>query len=100
MGNLLKKLGDHKNYFLRLFLILILFGILYRIIYPSSIWGHSLFFLVNLISEGLFNNYIDKMACSYFTLATGLFCCMLSQILFSVLKIVYSRLKDIGEKYL
>lgn len=44
--------------------------------------GKIAFASVNLVSEGLFNNYIDRMACCYFTLATGLICCFLSQILF------------------
>lgn len=94
------KFSVYKNYFLRVLVILILFALLYRIIYPSYIWTKTLFFLVNLISEGLFNNYIDRMACCYFTLATGLMCCFLSQILFSVLKFAYSRLKGYRRKYL
>ncbi|WP_274292516.1 hypothetical protein [Clostridium perfringens] len=94
------KFSAYKNYFLRVLVILILFALLYRIIYPSYIWTKTLFFLINLISEGLFNNYIDRMACCYFTLATGLICCFLSQILFSVLKFSYSRLKGYRRKYL
>ncbi|EHR9038952.1 hypothetical protein QTI73_10035 [Clostridium perfringens] len=93
------KFSAYKNYFLRVLVILILFALLYRIIYPSYIWTKTLFFLINLISEGLFNNYIDRMACCYFTLATGLICCFLSQILFSVLKFSYSRLKGYRRKY-
>ncbi len=94
------KFSAYKNYFLRVLVILILFALLYRIIYPSYIWTKTLFFLINLISEGLFNNYIDRMACCYFTLATGLICCFLSQILFSVLKFSYLRLKGYRRKYL
>ena len=94
------KFSAYKNYFLRVLVILILFALLYRIIYPSYIWTKTLFFLINLISEGLYNNYIDRMACCYFTLATGLICCFLSQILFSVLKFSYSRLKGYRRKYL
>lgn len=94
------KFSAYKNYFLRVLVILILFALLYRIIYPSYIWTKTLFFLVNIISEGLFNNYIDRMACCYFTLATGLMCCFLSQIFFSVLKFAYSRLKGYRRKYL
>lgn len=90
----------YKNYFLRVLVILILFALLYRIIYPSYIWTKTLFFLINLISEGLFNHYIDKIACCYFTLATGLMCCFLSQIFFFVLKFAYSRLKGYRRKYL
>lgn len=99
MGKLLKKLGDYKNYFLRLFLILILFGILYRIIYPSSIWGHSLFFIVNLVTER-FGYYVSRMPCCYYTLSTSLLCCFFAEIFFSVLKIAYSRLKGYRRKYL
>ncbi|HAT4307857.1 TPA: hypothetical protein I9080_001649 [Clostridium perfringens] len=98
MGKSLKKFSAYKNYFFRLLVILILFVLLYRIIYPSHIWGQTLFFFVNIISDGLFNNYIDRMACCYFTLATGLICCFLSQILFSVLKFAYSRLKGYRRK--
>lgn len=100
MGKSLKKFSAYKKYFFKLLVILILFVLLYRIIYPSYIWGQTLFFFVNIISDGLFNNYIDRMACCYFTLATGLICCFLSQILFSVLKFAYSRLKGYRRKYL
>lgn len=59
----MEKFSTYKNYFLRVLVILILFALLYRIIYPNYIWSKILFFLVNLISEGLFNHYIDRMAC-------------------------------------
>ena len=94
------KFSVYKNYFFRVLVILILFALLYRIIYPSYIWTKTLFFLVNFISEGLFNHYIDRMACCYFTLATGLMCCLLSQIFFSVLKFEYSRVKGCRRKHL
>lgn len=94
------KFSAYRNYFFKVLIILILFGLSYRIVYPSHIWTKVLFSSVNLVSEGLFNNYIDRMACCYFTLATGLMCCFLSQILFSVLKIAYSRLKGYRRKYL
>lgn len=100
MGKSLKKFSTYKIYFFKVLIILILFGLLYRIVYPSHIWTKVLFSSVNLVSEGLFNNYIDRMACCYFTLATGLMCCFLSQILFSVLKFAYSRLKGYRRKYL
>ncbi|AMN33767.1 hypothetical protein ACSXC4_12875 [Clostridium perfringens] len=100
MGKSLKKFSAYKIYFFKVLIILCLFALSYRVIYPSRIWGKLLFASVNLVSEGLFNNYIDRMACCYFTLATGLICCFLSQILFSVLKFAYSKLKGYRRKYL
>jgi|GEM_PF-3353083 len=99
MRKLLKKFDVHKNYFLRLFLILILFGLLYRVIYTSLIWCHSLFFIINLVTVR-FGYYVSKIHNCYYTLSTGLLCCFLAEILFSILKMVYSRLKGYGRKCL
>lgn len=100
MGKSLKKFSAYKNYFLKILIILLLFAFFYRIIYPSVIWSKSLFFVINVISEGIFSIHFDKIYFCYFTLATGLICCFLSQILFSVLKFAYSRLKGYRRKYL
>lgn len=100
MGKSLKKFSAYKNYFLKILIILLLFAFFYRIIYPSVIWSKSLFFVINVISEGIFSIHFDKIYFCYFTLSTGLICCFLSQILFSVLKFAYSRLKGYRRKYL
>lgn len=100
MGKSLKDFSAYRNYFFKILIILLLFAFFYRILYPSVIWSKLLFFVINIISERIFSIHFDRIYCCYFTLATGLMSCFFSQILFSVLKIVYLRLKGYGRKYL
>lgn len=91
----MRKVSAYRNYVLKILINLCLFALLYRIIYPSRIWGKFLFSSVNLVSQGFFNCSIDRMYCCYFTLATGLASVFFSQILFDILKNVAFKFKSI-----
>ena len=90
----MKKFSAYRNYFFKLLIILLLFALFYRIIYPSIIWSKSLFALINLISEGIFSIHFDRIHYCYFTLATGLMSCLMAQLSYTFLKqFVFNKFK-------
>lgn len=89
----MRKASTYRNYVLKILISLCFFSLAYRFIYCSYIWGQILFGTVNFVRGLLGYSIIHKMACSYFTLSTGLASLFVSQIFIDILKQIIFKLK-------